>query len=61
MADVLQVPPEVLDPVSTSVAPLTSSVEVRVLEIGSGSVNAAPIAEVAGRGGQVTMVDVGHR
>lgn len=34
---------------------------MRVLEIGSGGYNAALLAEVTGRDGQVVTVDVGHR
>ena len=33
---------------------------MRVLEVGSGGYNAALIAELAGPGGHVTTVDVGH-
>jgi protein-L-isoaspartate(D-aspartate) O-methyltransferase len=34
---------------------------MRLLEVGSGGYNAALLAELAGPGGQVTTVDVGHR
>jgi protein-L-isoaspartate(D-aspartate) O-methyltransferase len=34
---------------------------MRVMEVGSGGYNAALVRELAGSGGRVTTVDVGHR